>query len=90
MNCRDKVIFIFISSQYAKAIETRNTAWDHFLTKVGGVSSLSFNLTRQSGNRWKIFNVTQKDRNREELRHLIHQGVCFYIYIYNYYNCYDH
>ena len=39
------------------------------------MSSLSFNLTRQSGNRWKIFNVTQKDRNREELRRLIHQGV---------------
>ncbi len=45
------------------------------MKKIGGVEHLSFNLTRQSGNRWKMINVTQKDRNRDELRHLIHQGV---------------
>lgn len=39
------------------------------------MESLSFKLTRQSGNRWKIFNVTQEDRNRQELRGLIHEGV---------------
>ena len=48
---------------------------DRLGERIGGVESLSFKLTRQSGNRWKIFNVTQEDRNRQELRGLIHEGV---------------
>ena len=56
-------------------LEERDAEWSAFIKRIGGVESLSFHLTRQSGNRWKLFNVTQKDRDRDTLRHLIHAGV---------------
>ena len=56
-------------------LEARDQQWQAFIQKIGGVESLSFHLTRQSGNRWKLFNVTQEDRNRDTLRQLIHAGV---------------
>lgn len=55
--------------------EARDQQWQAFIQRIGGVESLSFHLTRQSGNRWKLFNVTQEDRNRDTLRQLIHAGV---------------
>ena len=65
----------FTCSHRQPVISERNQHWDEFVKKIEGVEHLSFNLTRQSGNRWKMINVTQKDRNRDELRRLIHQGV---------------
>ena len=64
-----------LSRSHAALCADREARWKSFLDRIGGVESLSFKLTRQSGNRWKIFNVTQEDRNRQELRGLIHEGV---------------
>lgn len=77
MNCLF-FILLFIHRRQQSVITERNQRWDEFIKKIGGVEQLSFNLTRQSGNRWKMINVTQKDRNRDELRHLIHQGVIMF------------
>lgn len=63
------------SRSHSALLADREARWKSFLERIGGVESLSFKLTRQSGNRWKIFNVTQEDRNRQELRGLIHEGV---------------
>ncbi|CBK23459.2 uncharacterized protein [Blastocystis hominis] len=71
--------YLVLEKQYelshSALLADRETRWKSFLARIGGVESLSFKLTRQSGNRWKIFNVTQEDRNRQELRGLIHEGV---------------
>lgn len=65
-----------MKSRSVKAdMDARDKQWGEFLQRIGGVESLSFHLTRQSGNRWKVFNVTQQDRNRDTLRQLIHAGV---------------
>lgn len=67
--------FALSSRSHSALLTDREARWKSFLERIGGVESLSFKLTRQSGNRWKIFNVTQEDRNRQELRGLIHEGV---------------
>lgn len=66
---------IFSFSRYADRIPERDEEWDRFIRRIGGVDSLSFKLTRQSGNRWKVISLTQQDRDREDLRRLIHNGV---------------
>lgn len=64
-----------MGSSHEEDIPERNAEWERFIRRIGGVDSLSFNMTRQSGNRWKIINITQQDRDREVLRKLIHRGV---------------
>ena len=76
-------MILLISRRHSQFLPDRNAAWAVFIRHIGGVDSLSFNLTRQSGNRWKIINITQGDRDRDELRKLIHCGVWMDVLIIN-------
>lgn len=49
--------------------------WNTFLDSIGGVQSLSFGWTRQSGQRWGL-GMTGQSRKRRQLRMLIRGGVC--------------
>ena len=48
--------------------------WNTFLDSIGGVQSLSFGWTRQSGQRWGM-GVIGHSRKRRQLRTLVRAGV---------------
>ena len=56
-------------------METREEKWREFLDRLGGAQELCFAMTRQSGRRWNLIQLTARDRDRGILRELIHQGV---------------
>ena len=56
-------------------METREAKWREFLDHLGGAQELCFAMTRQSGRRWNLLQLTARDRDRGNLRELIHQGV---------------
>lgn len=58
----------------------RESDWQDFIKSIGGISTLNFGWTRQSGKQWK-FSLAGDARGRNQLRHLIREGVFMVFHI---------